>query len=502
MKIRFGFIVALCAVLLPALTSSLHAETLTTYVRLTPEAVVPPPATPPTGLNVVAAVIFDVNRDSLDNIVGGTAFFEIYLTTTRDIIEVNGFDLREGAGNANGAVRIDPRHSGGRYTPEHGIVSITLGGVSVDADLLQRILANPYSFYLDFRTLANPDGALRGQLRKFTGAGAPVIHLSDTTFLTTDGSSTTNIELFVTGFDSANFTNFDRANAAMINGQPASYSSRISISIGDLALNLGRVIINLPPGIRANGVALSIQVRNSQGLLSEPNTVVVAPASKLNSTPVTTTDAAKFGSVAAPESIVAAFGSRLASQPVAASALPLPTSLDGTSVYVNGVAAGLFYSSPQQVNYVIPSSAHPGPADVVVRSKDGTVSRGKVNVAGSIPALFTGRSGGVGAPAGLASKDGRIFDVLLSDADGAPVPIDAGDFVALFGTGIRFSSTLVKINIGGVEIDPLFFGPQGFFEALDQINLQIPQSLAGRGDVDLVLTLDGKTSNTVKLKIK
>ena len=91
---------------------------------------------------------------------------------------------------------------------------------------------------------------------------------------------------------------------------------------------------------------------------------------------------------------------------------------------------------------------------------------------------------------------------MLSNADGEPVPIDAGNYVALFGTGMRFSSTPMKIAIGGVEIDPLFFGPQGFLEGVDQINLQIPQSLAGKGDADLVLTLDGKTSNTVKLRIR
>jgi uncharacterized protein (TIGR03437 family) len=229
---------------------------------------------------------------------------------------------------------------------------------------------------------------------------------------------------------------------------------------------------------------------------------VVAPASRINSTPVTTVDAAKFGDQVAPESIVAAFGSRLASRAVAAATLPLPTQLDGTTVYVNGVAAGLLYVSEAQINFVIPSRTSFGPAEVVIVAKDGTVSRGAVNVAGTIPAIFTGRSGGVGAPAGLASKDGQNFNVLLSDAEGAPVPIDAGDYVALFGAGMRFSSTPMKINIGGVEIDPLFFGPQGSFEALEQVNLQIPQSLAGRGAVDLVLTLDGKTSNTVKLKIR
>jgi uncharacterized protein (TIGR03437 family) len=60
----------------------------------------------------------------------------------------------------------------------------------------------------------------------------------------------------------------------------------------------------------------------------------------------------------------------------------------------------------------------------------------------------------------------------------------------------------MKLTVGGVEIEPSFFGPQGALEGVEQVNLQIPQSLAGKGDVDLVLTLDGKASNTVKLLIK
>jgi len=37
---------------------------------------------------------------------------------------------------------------------------------------------------------------------------------------------------------------------------------------------------------------------------------------------------------------------------------------------------------------------------------------------------------------------------------------------------------------------------------LDQLNLIVPRSLAGRGEVDVVLTVDGRTANTVKVNIK
>jgi len=37
---------------------------------------------------------------------------------------------------------------------------------------------------------------------------------------------------------------------------------------------------------------------------------------------------------------------------------------------------------------------------------------------------------------------------------------------------------------------------------LDQVNVLIPRSLIGRGEVDVVLTVDGKPANTVRVAIK
>jgi len=445
-------------------------------------------------------MVVALNRDASGDVIAGKAYF-LFKLTSDEIVELTRFDLREGAENANGPVRIDSEFSGGRYVPNTKY-TISFGGVSVDPGLLQRILANPFGFYIDLRTSANPDGALRAQLHKFTDAETPVIRTSETTFLTADDRTPDRFDIFVSGFDPNNFTGSDRTNGVLINGQPTGYGYGIVISIGDFTVNLGEVTVLLSPEMRARGGTLSIQIRNSKGLQSAPYTVVVAPPDKLNSTPVTTVDAAKFGSLVSPESIGAAFGSRLASRALQAATLPLPLELDGTSVYVNGVAAGLFYISDTQINYAVPLSARLGRADVVVVAKDGTVSRGKVNVSANIPAIFTTLGNGAGAPTALASKDGQNFDILLGNPDGSPVAIDAGDYVALFGTGMRFASTPMKITLGGMEIDPLFFGPQGFYESLDQVNLRVPQPLAGKGDVDLVLSLDGKTSNIVKLRIK
>jgi uncharacterized protein (TIGR03437 family) len=236
--------------------------------------------------------------------------------------------------------------------------------------------------------------------------------------------------------------------------------------------------------------------------MSTPIQIVVAPAASVNTVAATTVDAAKFGSLIAPNSIAAAFGTKLASTTVSATTTVLPFSLDGTTVYVNGIPARLFFVAESQVNYLFPEGTPAGTAQIVIAAKDGTVSRGVVTVSASAPGIFTRTANGLGAPAAVASVDGQVFNIAMSNADGTPVAIDAGNFVALFGTGFRYGSTAMTMSIGGTAVTPLGFAAQSEFAGLDQANVQIPQSLAGRGDVDLTLTIDGKTSNTVKLKIK
>jgi uncharacterized protein (TIGR03437 family) len=56
--------------------------------------------------------------------------------------------------------------------------------------------------------------------------------------------------------------------------------------------------------------------------------------------------------------------------------------------------------------------------------------------------------------------------------------------------------------MGGGFINALYAGAAPGFVGLDQINALAPNSLAGRGEVDVVLTVDGKKANTVKLMFK
>ncbi len=229
--------------------------------------------------------------------------------------------------------------------------------------------------------------------------------------------------------------------------------------------------------------------------------------------------------VAAPiatEAIVSAFGSGLATATMAASTIPLPVTLAGTSVKVRDSAgtdraALLFFVSPTQVNYLIPTGTVNGAASVTITSGDGAVSAGVVQIASVAPGLFAADASGRGLVAATALRvkaDGSQqfepvarFDVAQNKF--VAVPIDLGPetdqiFLLLFGTGIRFRSALsaVMARLGDVDCQAPFAGAQGDFAGLDQVNVRLSRSLIGRGAVDVALTVDGQTANTLKVHIK
>lgn len=246
---------------------------------------------------------------------------------------------------------------------------------------------------------------------------------------------------------------------------------------------------------------------------------------------VVSVSAASFRTdVLAAEQIVAAFGEGLATRVEAGTPIRgmLPTELSGTRVRVRDSAdvevnAGLFFVAPSQINYLTPRDMAPGEALVTVTSGDGAVSTGSVMIAPTAPGLFTANSDGHGLAAALVLRvraDGKqsYEPVARYDTETrqfVAVSIDPGPasdqlFLILFGTGFRGRSSLssVSVAVGGLPADVLYAGPQGNGGAwdtligLDQLNVRLPRSLAGRGDLDIVMTADGRASNPVKINLR
>ena len=216
--------------------------------------------------------------------------------------------------------------------------------------------------------------------------------------------------------------------------------------------------------------------------------------------------------VAAPEMILSGFGNNLTTSTEAATTT-LPTILAGISVKLTDLAsnfqlAPLFYVSPNQINYQVPATVGFGTYKVEVVKTDGSVvARGSLNVNTVWPGLFSATQNG----RGLAAAD-----VLRIKANGERVyesvnnPINLSNaadkvFLQLYGTGLRGRSSISKVKafLGGTPLIVDYVGAQNFFIGLDQINVQLPNSLAGRNrTLDLIVYVDGWNANTVQCRIQ
>jgi uncharacterized protein (TIGR03437 family) len=195
------------------------------------------------------------------------------------------------------------------------------------------------------------------------------------------------------------------------------------------------------------------------------------------------------GSVA-PGSIISIFGTKLATgvEAVTDPSKP-PTTLGGVTVSVGGAAASLFYVSPTQINAVLSSTTPTGSEPVVVTSS-GATQNGTVTVSSDAPP-------GLFSLYGTGTRDGAILNALtflLGDFS-----IRTGDsptYLAVYATGLTAKPT---VTIGGVPATVSFWGPAPCCTGLQQINVLLPDTLAGAGRVPVVATVNGHASNTVEV---
>ena len=234
--------------------------------------------------------------------------------------------------------------------------------------------------------------------------------------------------------------------------------------------------------------------------------------------PLTVVSAATFAAgPLAPGAIAAGFGAGfLTSGQMASGTAPLPMTLAGISVNVQDAAgvtrqASLYFVSSNQVNFVVPGATAPGTATVtvngVVSGKPLTV---QVQIAAVAPALFTVGSG-IAAAYGVLATPGGMQMVLPVYASQSgiivPVPIDLSQvglvYLMLFGTGFdAANANSVTATVQGVKAPVTYVGPQGSYAGLDQINVLLPQTLAGTGVANVNVSVGGVTANTVMVTIK
>lgn len=213
-----------------------------------------------------------------------------------------------------------------------------------------------------------------------------------------------------------------------------------------------------------------------------------------NEQPLTVASAADFNQQRlARESIAVAFGQNL-------------TEATATQVFIvdaNGTehSARVFSASPEQLTFQVPADAALGPANVLIRTATGELLTTAFEIVETAPAIFSAMAENRAFPAATLLRvhsDGRLsYDPVSRLRFGDEEQL----ILVLFGTGLRHHQGRVSAQIGMIELPVLFAGAQGEFAGLDQINLALPRSLAGNGEVTLKLTVDGQSANPLRLII-
>ena len=263
-----------------------------------------------------------------------------------------------------------------------------------------------------------------------------------------------------------------------------------------------------------NGSVLFTPTDSSVNSVAVPVTLLVAcgqgGCTGLPATILSVVNAASFHPGGAPRAVMTIFGTNLADGVYQATTYPLATQLGPTSVTVNGSLVPLFYVSPTQINFQVPSGTPPTSVQVGVIngfSRTRTAQEQTANLAPVDPGLFINP----GNRAAALNQD-------LSPHTAA-TPVPAGGYIFLFTTGggaispplqdgtaapgspLSLLSGNVQVSIGGKPAQVTYAGVAPGFAGLSQINAIIPDGLAA-GDQPVFVSVNGVASNTGLITVK
>ena len=215
------------------------------------------------------------------------------------------------------------------------------------------------------------------------------------------------------------------------------------------------------------------------------------------------------------------FGTNLAFFTLTANSVPLPSTLGGSSIQINGVAAPLFFVSPGQINFQVPWELLGQTQASLTVTSNGLMSDPQtVILAPFDPGIFATNAAGTGQGDILITATGEVAAPSGSIPGGAARPANRGEFILISCTGLgavtnppatgapasasplSMTTATPSVTIGGVPGTVSFSGLSPGFIGLYQVNVQVPGNAATGDAVELVLTIGGVTSNTVTIAVQ
>ena len=252
---------------------------------------------------------------------------------------------------------------------------------------------------------------------------------------------------------------------------------------------------------------LRVEVRDSQIVVHaidmngvEFDTATVTAPPSVNAGGVVNT--ASYTPALAAGGLVSIFGQDLATDTATAARYPLPTSLAGATVTLNGTVLPLFYASPQQINAQLPLN-FVGPSTLEVTTAGG-VSAAPVAVSAAAPAVFNfgvlHHSNGAPVTASSPAIAGELVDVYLTGLGQVNGTLAAGQAApASPPLGVVAS---VNVDIGANSVvTPIFSGLTPGLAGVYQVSVTLPSDLT-TNVYPLRVVAQGASSNVENIQVK
>jgi uncharacterized protein (TIGR03437 family) len=217
------------------------------------------------------------------------------------------------------------------------------------------------------------------------------------------------------------------------------------------------------------------------------------------------------GTVAA-GSIISIYGNSLAASLQVGPANPLAQTLANVTVTVNDQLLPLFFVSSQQINAQLPSSLPAGDYTLIVHSAGQSDVTGTFTISRDAPGIFT------------QPNDQNLPLVLALHQDGTVVNLSSpalrNETISIYGTGFGpyasnvtdgfpvAATTLVAVSdpvtltLGGTNFQPDWTGAAPTFVGMTLVKLTIADSMPTAANVDMVISVNGKTSTKVTLPLQ
>lgn len=235
------------------------------------------------------------------------------------------------------------------------------------------------------------------------------------------------------------------------------------------------------------------------------------------------TDGAGFSARISAGGIGTIFGTNLAAGTTLAPSVPLPTTLGGVTVMMNGAAVPLIFVSPVQVNFQVPwQLLSSSTATLTVTTASGTSPSITVSLSPAAPGIFlinTANSATqgaiqiantatlvapVGAIPGAISRPATTGDILTIYCSGLGAVTNTPATGSAAGSGSNLSSVQaqVSVTIGGKSAPFLFAGLSPGYVGLYQVNVQLPTGVTTGNAVPVIVTTANLNSNTAVIAVQ